>query len=1040
MSSWMNDAAVQNHNGAGFNLDPNPNGAMLDNSTFMNNPPSFDPSQFQNQQLQQRMQNGGAMRNGSPAFNNPVYQTNPVVPAKRPRPREDSLGTSPRQAPGMLPNSRSQTPQQAQYPGFPQNGTPQHAPQQPPYAHLQNGSANASPSPIMANQLRPGGVPQRVSTASPHPFSPAVQQFPQASPSQSEQGGRTETPQPGNPYAQNPGFAQGFTQNFTPPPQRTSAPPPSGMTTPQMQQPHMQQPQMYQQGQQPPQPGQQRPQNALEQQKMMYQQMQLQQQIQQRNMMAARQGNLPPGANPMAKGPMQVPNGQFAGMRPQQPPTPSRSGPNPESFMKSLVAFMQQKNLPLDMNPIVGDRQVSLLTLYMAVIKFGGYKKVTQQNGWSQVAQAMQFHPLQNQAAPQQLKSHYERNLLLFEEAWQLNQQRQRAAMMQQNPNMAGGPQMSPTKPMNPQAMQQSQSFLQQQQLMGQQHQIQQQHPHTTPVKQMTPIHHAQQASMNGFSTPQQAQGPHPMAMAQQSHSRNSLSRSVDATPTQNGSAFTMPSPISASKLGTLSSPQLVSATDPGATKPHNLPKELQPKVRILDNWGGYELVSLERIGKKILTYRPDMPPVGDMGMIDIHALTMSLQSGINAEVRMALDTLAMLTLSSVRLDVRQCDDLVETIVDCAEVQVELLAENAAEVSDVMLISSYEDVARGCRSDNQGLREIPLFGSPEYELDRAVERLLCLTTILRNLSFEEVNHALLADELVIKFLCVVIRYLGTRNMLLRTNQNTLDFMKDVITFLSNLAQSVELPGREQALCMIHFLLAFAPCPPPNTMNSDTVSFSSYDPAVHMYLPCAVDTLAKLLARDEPNRTHYKTIFASDVASFPPFDLLTRTFGLAISTIPDEKPDSKRGGLLAVVEARKPSLMQGMLAAEILSNLAPGYEAGVARSWLTSDDGFAHKLCRLIMLLCLEATPHPQLPRAPAFPKGVEDEALLHVTMGGIAVLRRLAEKSKDPEDLTSTIPLHGLPSRDSLLGALRIVQPRLQGVLKQLCAYAGLGI
>lgn len=335
----MNDAAVQNHNGAGFNhLDPNAGSAMLDPSAFMNNPSSFDPTQFQNQQLQQRMQNGG-MRNGSPAFNNPVYQTNPVIPSKRPRPREDSLGTSPRQAPGMLPNSRSQTPQQAPYAGFQQNnGTPQHAPQQTPYAHLQNGSANASPSPIMANQLRPGGVPQRVSTASPHPFSPAVQQFPQASPSQSEQGSRTDTPgHNSNPYAQNPGFAQGFNQNFTPPPGRTSAPPQSGMSTPQMQQPHVQQPQMYQQGQQPPQPGQPRPQSALDQQKMLYQQMQLQQQMQNRNMMASRQGNLPPGANPMVKGPMQMPNGQFAGMRPQQPPAQSRGGPNPESFMKSLA-------------------------------------------------------------------------------------------------------------------------------------------------------------------------------------------------------------------------------------------------------------------------------------------------------------------------------------------------------------------------------------------------------------------------------------------------------------------------------------------------------------------------------------------------------------------------------------------------------------------------------------------------------------------------------------------------------------------------------
>ncbi|PBP23063.1 arid/bright DNA binding domain-containing protein [Diplocarpon rosae] len=887
--------------------------------------------------------------------------TSSVIPSKRPRPREESLGTSPRQASGMLPNSRSQTPSQPQYPGgFPQNnGTPQHAPQQIPYAHLQNGSANASPSPI----LRTGGVPQRVSTASPHPFSPAVQQFPHASPSQSEQG-RADTPGNGNPYAQNSGYAQGFAQNFTPVPGRTSAPPQSG--TPQIQPPHSQPPQMYQQSQAQPQPGQPRPQNALEQQKMLYQQMQMQQQMQQRNMMAARQGNLPPGAGPMAKGPLQMPNGQFAGMRPQQPPPPPAH-------------------------------------------------------------------------AAQQLRAHYERNLGLFEEAWVVNQQRHRAAMMQQNPNVAQ--QMSPTKQMNPQAMQQSPNFLQPQQVPP--HHLQHQRDaQPTPAKQ---THNAQQPSVNGFATPQQSQGPHPVA--QQSHTRNSMSRSVNVTPPDNSPAFAMLSPGQGTKSGHILAAQSDARGEslPPILTPVNLPDMLEPKARVVDSYGGYELLSLANLGDTLKNVRPDFPKVdelGAMGTIDIHALTMSLQCGIHSEVRLALDTLTALTMSNARLDMRQCEDLVETIIDCAEVQIELLAENAAEVSDVMLISSYEDIARGCRFDHQGLRELPAFGSPEYELDRSVDRLICLTTILRNLSFEEVNHAILADELVIKFLCVVIRYLGTRNMLLRTNQNTMDFMKDVITFLSNLAQSIELPGREQALCLIHFLLAFAPCPPPNTMGAESaVAFSSYDPAVHIYLPCAVDTLAKLLARDEPNRRHYKTIFASDVASLPPFDLLTRTFGLAISTIPDEKPDSKLGSSsLPVTESRKPSLMQGMLAAEILSNLAPGYETGIAKSWLTSEDGFSHKLGRLIVSLCLEAPPHTQHQRAPAFPKGADDDSLLHIIMCGIVVLQRLADKSTDPEDASSTIPLSGLPSKDSLLGALRVAHPRLQGVLRQLCAYSGLGI
>ncbi len=132
-------------------------------------------------------------------------------------------------------------------------------------------------------------------------------------------------------------------------------------------------------------------------------------------------------------------------------------------------------------------------------------------------------------------------------------------------------------------------------------------------------------------------------------------------------------------------------------------------------------------------------------------------------------------------------------------------------------------------------------------------------------------------------------------------------------------------------------------------------------------------------------------------------------------------------------------MQGMLAAEILTNLAPGYETGVAKSWLTSEDGFSQNLCRLILSLCLETTQNVQHQRTPAIPKGVEDEALLHITMGGIAVLRRLAEKSRDPEDPNSIIPISGLPAKESLLRTLKLVQPRLQGVLKQLCAYAGLG-
>ncbi|KAH8819669.1 hypothetical protein F5884DRAFT_21755 [Xylogone sp. PMI_703] len=1041
MSSWMNDAAVQNHNGAGFNHlnDPNAGAGMLNPSAFMTNLSSFDPSQFQNQQLQQ-MQNGG-MRNPSPSFNQPVYQTNQVIPSKRPRPTESGMATSPRQTPGMIAQPRSETPQQNAYPGFQPNNLAQHTPQQTAYSHLQNGSANASPSPILGNQLRSTGVPQRVSTASPHPFSPVGQQFSgQGSPVHSEHG-RVDGPQ--NMYMPNNAFAPGFNQNFTSSQGRSSAPPQNPMAASQMQQPHLQQHNMYGQQQPQPQTPQQPQQQTVEQQKMLYH-MRLQQQIQQSNMLQAqaRGQNMSPNVNPLVKPPMQGANGQFAGMRPQQ--MPMQRPANPESFMKQLVSFMQSKQLPLDLNPIVGDRQINLVMLYMAVQRLGGYRKVTQQNLWPQVSQALQFHPIQHQSAPQQLKGHYERNLLMFEEAW-ASQQRNRVAMMQQgmgtNVGMPGQ-QMSPTKQMNPQLqMQQNQQFLQaqqqrQQQQMAQQPLQQQAHlqqaAQSTPVKQMTPMHRPQ-SSLNGFSTPTPVPGQQHMA----SQGRGSISRSDSLAP--NGTLTQTPTPAS-TRGASLPAAQADLAPEPPAPKEFALSPILKPKVRIPETYGGHDIGQLLRLGTAIGQFRPDHPSVADMGTIDIHALTMSLASGIHAEVRLALDSLALISVEPrLQLDLRACEDLVETLIDCAEAQVELLVEYAPEVSDDLTINTYEDVVRACRSEHDTLQDVPVFGSIEYELDRSIEKLICITTIMRNLSFYESNHALLTDETVINFLCSVIKHLGTRNMLLRTNLNTLDFMKDIIIFLSNLAQAIELPGREQGLCLLHFLLAFAPSPPPNVNGLEKVIFATYDPSFHRYLPPAVDSLAKLLARDEPNRKFYREIFSDDVTSSPPYDLLTRSFGLAISPIPDYRQDGKKSNLAMILEARKPYLMQGMLAADILSSLAPGFESGIAKSWLTSEDGFAQNLCRLTVQLCLDATPQvPHQRGQQPVAKGVEDEVLQQITLSGISVLRRLAEKVRDPDDPKSSIPLSSLPPKEGLLDALKIVQPRLQGVLKHLCVYAGL--
>ncbi|KAK3997827.1 SWI/SNF chromatin-remodeling complex subunit sol1 [Cladorrhinum sp. PSN332] len=1075
--SWINEAAVPNHNGNGFAHITDPSavaGVMMDPSSFMGNPAQFNPQYANPQQI---AISNGPIRGASPAFANTMYQTNSVIPSKRARPREDSIGQSPRQAPGMLPTSRAETPQQT-FPGFQQPGLPSQQSGQPsPYPHLQaNGSANATPSPIMSNQMRPN-VPQRVSTSSPHPhqFSPATQQFPQTSPIPSEHGG---TPQP---FIPPNNFPQGFNQQFPPaqsPARPSPTPNPMAGMMPQG---------MHMQGQMPPQmspmPGGQMapmpsqmaghmPQNMMiaqqmgqqprnmEQQKLMYQ-IQLQQQAQaQRNMQMGQQGMIPMQGNPnnpqaqayaqaqaqaQQRSMMQrqgMPNGQMppGAMRPQ-PGVPQQQVMNrmgSEQFIKTLQSFMQSKGLPLDMNPIVEGRPIPLYNLFSVVsYKFGGYRFVTQSNGWGQVSQLLQMPPQQFPSAPPQLRAIYERNLLKYEDMW-TTQQKMR---MQQGGNPQHMMPGTPTK-----GMPQGQMMHPGQQAQFQQGQMQ------SPVKPQGPP----QMGLNGYPgmhTPQ--------------HQRNSLSRSIQATPTAD--EFSLQSP-SVGKAGSISLPGSAHPENQGMPDEMTAtvkfpgpfagnPDEYMPSSREHTSFGGLDS-NLVKIGEELQKAKIDLPLAIELGNVDIHALTKSIQSGIHGEVRVALDHLALISSSDAhyftptqgipvpQVDLRYCYELLEALIDCAEEQVDQLAENSEEASNDLLFSPYEDVMRACQIDRLALRNVSAPGSLGHDLDRAVDRLICITTILRNFSWQEHNHKALADEMVIDFLCVVIRYIGTREMLLRTHANTLDLMKDLVTLLSNIAGSVVISGREQAFCLLQFLLAFAPAPGPTKANGKLL-FASYNPPLHPYLPHAVDSLAKLLARDEPNRKYYRALFVSDAAvnASPPCELLTKTFALAISPIPpvpDVSVDTRHAKLPPLVEARKPFLMQGLLAADILAGLAPNFESGVARSWLCSATGFTQNLLSLVPHLSKQYEeqvfrsrgPHPHV-------QGKRDAELVYISTMAVNLLRRLSEKARDPNNPVGDhgIPPEALPSKGLLLSALQLRAQEWgkDGMLADLVAYASLG-
>ncbi|KAL8721346.1 MAG: hypothetical protein Q9225_001958 [Loekoesia sp. 1 TL-2023] len=1009
--SWLNDVhALPSENGP-FNPPTDPNAFMQMNPAGA----SFDYNVMQNQQYQQRMQNGNHPRNGSPAFQNHMYPTQPTVPTKRPRPREDSIGASPRQAPGMLPPSRSQTPQQVPYPGFqgPINGT-QNFQTPNPYHRFSNAGSNASLSPSLQNQqFNAQAAPPRVQTVSPSPFSPAAQNFgSQASPppSQSEHGSRVNTPQNGGTgYMQGMPYGGGPTQSFTPPVN------PNGI---------------------PAQP----PQNLQNQQQQRMQEMRQRQYLQH---MQANNAAMQNRYHGMGINPSLNPASQFSGMaamggRMQHPQQPNVR-PNPhEQFVRTVAPLMQMRGLPFNPHPTAAGRPVNLMQLFTVVMKYGGSKAVTARSQWPAVAQHLQVPPAQLMMAADEIHSYWQINMVHYESYYMQNQQRQRAMHEQarmQRPTPNGElptvqDPYSPLKQINAHMQDPNQPHASTAHTPNQ-------NGYLTPSKRSD---HQQSdsrtAQLDGYLAP--SHGPMDVRRP---------SAQTGSGPQVRNQSYLSPSQPERLQIQATKVAKKTKVKDQGENgyprRPEPLPDQYSPTKDFfkgeptLERYGGLHIGAVKSLGDAVASSRPTMPLLHELGVIDIRALTLSLKSGIRGEVRLALDTLCTLSFQ-MDLELAKCEDLVDALIECAEEQVELLAENTAEVSDAMLVNSYQDNLRGARAENEAFQLPSEYGSLEYDLERAVDKLICITTLLRNLSSSELNCQQLATSTVVTLMANVMRYLGTRNMLLRTYKNTIDFTKDIVVYLSNVSQYIDLPGKEEALCVLLFLLSFAPSPPPTNADDEEVVFPPYEPSLHTFLPYAIDSFAKLLAKDEPNRNFFRSIFYTDGSSSPPFDLLTKAFGFAIAVLPNfELSETRRDHFKHMVQARGPYIAQGLLAAEIIVGLIPASEHSLSRAWLVSQDGFAANLIKMVLFFGA-IPPQPPNPRQPPNARSQEAEELHGmIAHRGIAVLRKLAERAKDADIDATGLPWGVLPSKESLLSNL--MKGHMEtGLLRQIYSYATL--
>lgn len=760
--------------------------------------------------------------------------------------------------------------------------------------------------------------------------------------------------------------------------------------------------------------------------------------------------------------PMQLPSQQLP-QTPQQVPQQLQPGQprppqqNKEGFLHSLYDFMNKRGTPITSTPHIASRQIDLFTLFTTVAKEGGLLAATNKGAWGRVAVQNQL-PATDAAITSQLQDVYKNFLHPFEEALQ-KMQAVRRQQMGLNHVRPGVGQPGPPQPGQPQLQQPSQQQLQSQMAPGAPHpQLQQTPQQPAPIlqnqQQPSPMPQPQQIHpmpiqqmQNGMSHPLQ---PMPQHTPSPSILANHLQRippqpqapmqSVPGQgphrpifqqppPPQNKVPIPSASPIRKSSIEGTPQPQSRTPSVVGRSVT-SMPKKpsYQPKKRNVETHGGWHLSELMRFGHAVEQLRPSIPSFQDLGIVDVHALTMSLRSGLPGEVSNALDTLTVL-LNDTRiiLSLNDCWDMLDALLEVAEDDCQILEEGfrikkrrvscstKGETKKTLLdFEHYHDLVQSCTGLSEDLDELVQEKEKHsIELRLSADRLLCVTAILRNLSFIEFNHEVLGGEDVIRFLTRLLRGLHSSQSrpFLVTKRNSLELVKDIIALLSNVAHCIRFKDLEAAQMIYSFILSFTP-EDRTMLDPEALIFPTFKPSRDGYLPPALDTLAKLLVVDHPNKEYFVTLLRATTdkpegSKFSRGDIfLTRAFGMAISVLPSNEPAQP----FFAKEERMAVAEQGMMAATALVNMLPN-DGELARYWLSSKDNFGARLVRTIFHLA--ACQDHRLP--PGMPvNGGMYAAITRRGMKIIEVMTARAAKAVKDGDIAAI----ACSKKEQLLGAM----------------------
>ncbi|BGO96520.1 ARID/BRIGHT DNA-binding domain containing protein [Rhodotorula toruloides] len=604
---------------------------------------------------------------------------------------------------------------------------------------------------------------------------------------------------------------------------------------------------------------------------------------------------------------------------PTQPnglPTPAIGGapatpaaPQTNVFLKTLTEFYAKRGVPFAGPPTVEGRTIDLARMFAAVTQGGGFNGVTTNRKWGLVATALNFPAATPEQHPpdrlQALATAYQQTLLPFEMNWQQVQRMRAAASAAANASSPNGAAPSPLSA-------------------------------TTPAPSLpapgTPQNLAMPPPPRASATPAPAAAPSPFALPSQpptsapspalpvaAASPASFPASAGASrPTTAGTgqaptsglaesvkvegAPTAASPATAAASTSTAAPPAASSSDT-STKPAEpaVPPrrkrrriEYRPLARPLDTHGGQDLQLVEQAYTRAEKARPARK-LPDLGLVDVHSLTMSLRSRMATEVAYALNVLTLISLQmtteekgmGLRFPFEKCPELLEELLELSE-------ETAFGLDQENEARGGSETAKGkeVAQEPQTYRELfRLIEEQANELDppharphastaddsdsilRPGETALAVVNVLRNLALAENNARYIAQNQRIAELFIRVASLPLKDPsdpapphwpARVSAADSMSLKKTAIELLSQVGADVELDSlspstAQQALDLVLFFIrdaelqreafAFDLSTTPSMMSRMHQPHAGSTTAIPPYLHLGLSACARLALKD-----------------------------------------------------------------------------------------------------------------------------------------------------------------------------------------------